>query len=420
MQQPRARLSHLATALIFGFLALAATRGAESKFPHTVHIAVRSDGHPGRGTEDDPFDGSTQAKFDAVMRAQGAGSDIVLGPGVFLTKGNDDGHATDGFFLQPNTRLRGSGKGVTIVKLAALNSAECIHVAICTGAYGLKGTGRLVDFDHVTVEDLTVDCNAAGLELAAPNNNNNVATYGVQLSGNSATIRNVEVTGAYAMSGPFESFAIGIFAMTRDIDGALIENCAVRASVGNYVTSIILGGNVGLTASGVVSHNLVVDTDWIAYSGGCTTRSVFASNVADRVGYGFRFDTGAFSDVIFTGNIWNARKSAILLTPQVPAAPVGDILISGNTLRAREGPVISLSSLNSTRVKGIAMQGNILRSDTKNAKAISLDAAAAGFYSDIHVMENQTDLSFDFPAHASVKMASPLPISPSPASGDGK
>jgi len=361
----------------------------------TIHIAIRTDGQSGQGTAADPFDGSTQEKFDATMRRCGPGSDILLGPGIFFTKGNDDGHATDGFFLQPHTRLRGSGKGITEIKLSALNFAENIQVAICTGKYGAKGPGRLVDFDYVTVEDLTVDCNSSSLQLSAPNNN--IATYGVQLSGNGATVRNVEVINAYAQSGPFESFAIGIFALTRDIDGALIENCSVRKSVGNYVTAIMLGGNPGLTASGVVTQNLVTDTDWVAYSGGSTTRSVFSENIAHRVGYGFRFDTGEFTDVTFIANSWSARKSAILLTPQVAMASVSDIVISGNILRADEGPVIELTSLNETRVRGVAVQGNILRSSSPTAEAISIPSSSTPFYSDVAVTGNQTNLSMNLP-----------------------
>ena len=34
-----------------------------------VYIAFRTDGVVGSGTQNDPFDGSTQAKFDSLMRA---------------------------------------------------------------------------------------------------------------------------------------------------------------------------------------------------------------------------------------------------------------------------------------------------------------------------------------------------------------
>jgi hypothetical protein len=34
-----------------------------------VYIAARTDGVAGSGTQNDPLDGSTQSKFDAIMRA---------------------------------------------------------------------------------------------------------------------------------------------------------------------------------------------------------------------------------------------------------------------------------------------------------------------------------------------------------------
>ncbi|MDD5199114.1 MAG: hypothetical protein PHC88_04865 [Terrimicrobiaceae bacterium] len=400
----------IGSASMFFIFGAVGTIFAAPEFPRVVHIAARSDGVPGKGTADDPFNGSTQSKFDAIMRKCGSGSDIILGPGTFLTKGNDDGHATDGFFLQPKTRLRGSGKGVTVVKLAALNFAENIHVAICTGAYG-KGGGRPVDHDDVTVEDLTVDCNPRGLKLAPPNSN--AATYGVQLSGSNATIRNVEVIGAYAMSGPFESFAIGIFAMTKNTDSALIENCTVREANGDYVTAIILGGDRGWTASGRLTGNTVLDTAWVAYSGGGTTNCIFSDNIADRVGFGFRFDTGEFSNVIFSGNAWHARKSAVLLTPQIPAARVGDVLITGNIFSSDEEPVVSLRSLNATPVKGIFIQGNVLRSSRSGNKAGQIERNSASRYSNVTVTGNHTSLPFDFPEVSHVRL-SDVPSPPPP------
>ncbi len=324
------------------------------------------------------------------MRSFGSGSDILLGPGTFLTNGNDDGLATDGFFLQPGTRLRGSGRGVTTIKLAGLNFTECVHVAIASGAYGKNG-GRLIDHDNITVEDLTIDLDAAGLGLAAPNDN--VATYGIQLSGDNTTIRNVEVLHAYGLFGPFESFAISICAMTRSTTGALIENCSVRESAGDYVTAILLGGLPGLTASGVVANNFVGGVSWIAYSGGGTDSTVYSSNVAQDVGYGFRMDTGTFTNVVITGNAWSANKSAIQLAPQTPGAPVGDILITGNILRTNLDPVISFKSHNSARAADILVEGNILRAGSEDVTAVEIAADSKPFISNVTIHQNLTTLS---------------------------
>ena len=56
-----------------------------------VWIAVRTDGVAGTGTHNDPYDGSTQAKFDAVMNGMANNTCVHLGPGTFQTHGYADG-----------------------------------------------------------------------------------------------------------------------------------------------------------------------------------------------------------------------------------------------------------------------------------------------------------------------------------------
>lgn len=54
-------------------------------------IADRNDGIAGSGTQMDPYDGSTLAKFDAVMSTVGEFTCVHLGPGEFETAGYYDG-----------------------------------------------------------------------------------------------------------------------------------------------------------------------------------------------------------------------------------------------------------------------------------------------------------------------------------------
>lgn len=60
--------------------------------PFDIWIAARTDGVNGSGTLNDPYDGSTQARFDAIMKAITIQTEsnpvtIHLGPGTFETNG---------------------------------------------------------------------------------------------------------------------------------------------------------------------------------------------------------------------------------------------------------------------------------------------------------------------------------------------
>jgi hypothetical protein len=60
-------------------------------FRMNVWIAARNDRVAGTGTHNDPYDGSTQAKFDALMSTMPTNTCVHLGPGVFQTNGYADG-----------------------------------------------------------------------------------------------------------------------------------------------------------------------------------------------------------------------------------------------------------------------------------------------------------------------------------------
>lgn len=61
-----------------------------------IWIAVRTDGRAGSGTLNDPYDGSTATKFDAVMSSLSQYTRVHLGPGTFQTTGTPTELAVDG------------------------------------------------------------------------------------------------------------------------------------------------------------------------------------------------------------------------------------------------------------------------------------------------------------------------------------
>src|SRR5262245_59553868 len=97
-------------------------------YPLNVYIAQRHDGAKGSGTINDPWDGSTAAKFDAIMADLPLDEDgnatvqVNLGPGEFQTKGySDEDYAdeeeTDRWRVLPMIKIVGCGVDLTTVKL---------------------------------------------------------------------------------------------------------------------------------------------------------------------------------------------------------------------------------------------------------------------------------------------------------------
>jgi hypothetical protein len=77
-----------------------------------VWVAARTDGVPGTGTHSDPYDGSTQAKFDSLMSTMPSNTCVHLGPGIFQTNGYADG-VSGGWQAQKAMKIVGSGQDVS-------------------------------------------------------------------------------------------------------------------------------------------------------------------------------------------------------------------------------------------------------------------------------------------------------------------
>src|SRR5213594_1547785 len=122
--------------------------------PFNVWIAVRTDGIQGSGTTPgDPFDGSTQPRFDAVMQTIAAQFPakkvaIHLGPDTFETKGYPN---TGGWQIKAGMRILGSGIQLTTLKLVTPASGQNYAIG--------HDLGSAIRADLSEVMDLTIDCN---------------------------------------------------------------------------------------------------------------------------------------------------------------------------------------------------------------------------------------------------------------------
>jgi hypothetical protein len=116
----------------------AATAPVFAQPDREVYLAVRTDSKAGTGTVCDPFDASTQQKFDAIFASFGASTAIHLGPGTYHTKG------VASFSVKPYWKIHGAGLGVTRIIQDFTGQIHC--------------TVFDAHADGVEIEDLSVDC----------------------------------------------------------------------------------------------------------------------------------------------------------------------------------------------------------------------------------------------------------------------
>lgn len=123
----------------------------------TVHVPsdCGGDGMTGcEGTYKDPFDGSTQTKFDAILAAVSAETHIHLGPGTFLVTGQTSGNSN----VKSSQWIQGSGPNVTTVKMTG---------GLLTGGSFVSALAG--NADYVTISDVTIDANWNGMANTADN-----------------------------------------------------------------------------------------------------------------------------------------------------------------------------------------------------------------------------------------------------------
>src|SRR5437899_9111307 len=120
------------------------------------------------GTIADPYEVSTQSKFDSVMSSMPANCTIHLLGGTYMTKGS-----WNGFWIKTGQRILGSGIDITTIKLT--NSSSCFVL----GDHDDHAKG-------IEVSDLTLDANAQ-------NNGTSITFGGIAINGSRAAIRRVKV-----------------------------------------------------------------------------------------------------------------------------------------------------------------------------------------------------------------------------------
>jgi hypothetical protein len=187
--------------------------------PFQFWIAKRTDGIKGSGlTPGDPWDGSTQARFDEAMNLFASQSNVTirLGPGEFQTNGYADG-VSGGWQARPGMKIIGSGTDVT--KLTLINVAPSTAKHFFAVGHSLSTV-----VDTFLVSDLTIDCNIAGA-------NSNAACGAVRVMGNHAHIERVKVKNWGAKSASVPCFALSVITAYPDSGPADVVNGGIESCV---------------------------------------------------------------------------------------------------------------------------------------------------------------------------------------------
>src|ERR1051325_9427704 len=199
-------------------------------YPLDVWIASRVDGVKGSGTLNDPYNGSTQARFDGIMAMFQNQSNITihLGPGTFSTQGYGVIAGT-GWQARPGMKIVGSGIDVTILQLVNTGANEHYY------AIGHPlGSGSKVDYFEVS--DLTIDCNL-------PSGITSVACGAVRILGDHGKIRRVKARnwGTTAAGSARPCYVFSVISALPDSGVAETVDCGIE----NCVAILPSGNNAG-------------------------------------------------------------------------------------------------------------------------------------------------------------------------------
>ena len=270
----------------------------------SVYISVRSDGLPGSGTAADPYNGSTEAKFDALMQGFGPNTQINLLAGTFMTNG------FDAFSIKAGWKIQGAGMGATIVKLAP-------H----TTTHGLNHFESFSEVDGFEMHDLTCDANYAAWQGPA-----HVPVGGILAWGNNVLIQNVEMTNCYGDSVNWlEQFTI-LIGGNQGPTHEIASNCTIK---------------------GCVTHNYAPGSNYTNGPGISYCNNAQILNCSDDgANHGFGF--AAITNALISGCTTTAKTVNAYYTDT--AATTG-LTIQGNTFVAAMAPIQMNSGVAANNVK---------------------------------------------------------------------
>jgi hypothetical protein len=257
----------------------------------TIYISTRTDGLPGTGTAADPFNGSTETLFDALMKSIASNTTINLSAGTFLTNG------ADAFRLKSGWTINGSGMGVTIIKLAGhVDTAANKH-------YHFWGNS----ITNLEIANLTCDGNSQGYNWPAHQSIGGIFVNGCS----NGLIDHVEMIHCYGDGvDQLEKFSIILSGLPDGTMGAncIIQNCVTHeyAPGANYTFGC---GICYATNPRIINCRDDGSTHAFGFSGTTGAKITGCSTTSNTY-------TGFYSDILFNSDL--TIENNIFKVTQIP------------------------------------------------------------------------------------------------------
>lgn len=326
----------------------------------TVYIAPRTDGIAGNGTISNPYDASTEAKFDALIPTLPENSSIILLPGTYYTK----------YTNWPNfCSVIGSG----------INNTKIVNSTLPTEA--VAGPGYSVIYivgDNVTVSNLTIDCNWQNIKALRRKNG------AVSLLGRNCMIDRIRAInfGGDATNG-YESFPVWISSGENHPNpipsligdrGSIIQNCIVSNlqpgadSATGYATYITIAGDgygspstPVKDSSGIIRNNICIGpaVEGSAFTnvggfgiclGAMYDHLEVSGNTLVNLAQGIYGDTWLNKNLYIKNNFFRNCGRSIGLIFSNPDNKTSNIIISENTIQV---PLLGYSGGGAARIDGV-------------------------------------------------------------------
>jgi len=278
------------------------------------------------GTMADPYDGSTQVKFDDVMQnIIPANCTIHLLGGTYMTKGNWNGFDLVNT-VKTGHKILGSGMDITTIVL----SNPATSGIFGNGAPNGTGWGTGIE-----ISDLTCDANAQNLTADAT-----YAAIGIQ--GTSTKIRRVKVKGLAHGTVPATSEVFGIVACTVDgvnADDVVIEDCVVMPPVrGVFCSSIAIWAGTGSYITARISGNWVYGTNTTtvqSFNIICSYNTTLSGNHVVNADSGIYADNGGNTNLTVVNNSFQNVGVGVALLGNFTHQ---NLYFSGNTFELAYDP----------------------------------------------------------------------------------
>ncbi|HEV2964037.1 MAG TPA: hypothetical protein VG649_19580 [Candidatus Angelobacter sp.] len=311
----------------------------------------------GSGKLNDPYDGSTAEKFDAILRSRSESNQqnliVCIGPGTFQTEGTYDfvvnlPHKTArGFTLNKNWKVHGAGADRTILKLINF---------FPNPPGGARGTGVGAVFSThddaasgIEISDLSIDDNYSELKTKAQQQGIGALNLNaIQLRSDQGGHWIHRLSVSHSAGEINETFPVWIYSVNTKSPyiniGNIIEYVTISGWGGGKCTAIAVAAAIA-----EVRNNSVADYQ-IGYGGWSMGKMSFHDNVATNTAYGFNIDSLDNEGVVIKNNqIIHPKEYGIVVgggghyanfeitdnTFQINSKSVIPILLQGNVINAR-------------------------------------------------------------------------------------